>query len=79
MCFVYILFSDLKQQYYVGISNNVEDRIKRHNAGESLSTKNGKPWRLVRLIECINKSEASKLELKIKKRGISRFLEDNQL
>jgi hypothetical protein len=34
-CYVYFLYSEKVQKYYVGISNNVENRLRRHNHGES--------------------------------------------
>ena len=76
-CYVYFLYSARRKQFYVGISNNVADRVKRHNAGESLSTKSGVPWELVHIITCESKSDAMHLETKIKKRGIGRYLSQN--
>jgi putative endonuclease len=75
MHFVYILYSDTKKKYYCGESADIEDRLRRHNAGFSKSTKSGVPWALVRAIPMLNRSEAVKLERQIKKRGISRWLE----
>ena len=48
-CFVYILYSDKRLNFYVGISNDVQDRLRRHNNAESLSTKGGIPWRLLHI------------------------------
>ena len=42
------------------------------------STKSGKPWKLHKTIPVKDRTEALNLEKKIKKRGIKRFLEDNQ-
>jgi putative endonuclease len=78
-CFVYFLYSDSCKQFYVGISNDIEKRLKRHNNRESLSTKKGVPWVVVHVIACINKSAATKLESKIKKRGIRRYLADQNI
>ena len=78
-CFVYFLYSETKQKFYVGVSNDVEDRVKRHNNAQSLSTKSGVPWKLIHIIACEDKSAAMRLELKIKKRGIARFLADNNI
>ncbi len=73
---VYILYSDTLSRYYSGQTADIEDRLIRHNQGREKSTKNGKPWRLVWFIQVPNRSEALKLEQKIKKRGAKRFLED---
>jgi len=48
----------------------------RHNSGLSLSTKSGKPWELIYQIPFSTRSEAMHIELKIKKRGAKRYLED---
>ncbi len=73
---VYILYSRSLNRFYVGHTSNLEDRLKRHNEGRSKSTKAGVPWELKWRQNCKSRSEAMKLELKIKKRGISRYLED---
>jgi putative endonuclease len=75
---VYILYSKKRKRYYVGQTHNIEARFKRHNNGFVPSTKSGLPWVLKLTIEVKSRSEALKLEKRIKKRGIRRFLEDNQ-
>ncbi|MEQ3691778.1 MAG: GIY-YIG nuclease family protein [Flavobacterium sp.] len=76
MFFVYILFSASKAKYYVGQTNNIEDRLIRHNSGFVKSTKLGLPWNLVRFFEVSTRSEAMSLEKKIKGRGAKRYLDD---
>jgi putative endonuclease len=78
-CYVYFLYSKKWEKYYVGISTDVSDRLLRHNSGQSLSTRGGIPWILVYTIERDNKSKAMSLELKVKKRGIERYLADNNI
>ncbi len=75
---VYILYSEKWRRYYVGQTQDFKSRLDRHNKGLVKSTKGGVPWVLKRKIEVENRSEAMKLETKIKKRGIRRFLNDNQ-
>ncbi|MCF6213727.1 MAG: GIY-YIG nuclease family protein [Flavobacteriaceae bacterium] len=75
---VYILYSKKRLKYYVGQTHNIKERLERHNNGIVSSTKNGFPWELIKTIEVESRSEAMKLEKKIKKRGIERFLKDNQ-
>jgi len=42
--FVYVLESEEhSQKYYVGMTKNVENRLKEHNAGKSKYTKAFKP------------------------------------
>jgi putative endonuclease len=72
----YILFSRSKNKYYVGHTNNIFRRLIEHNSGQNKSTKFGAPWELCFSKELSSKSDAYLLEMKIKKRGISRFLSD---
>ena len=76
---VYILYSQKRSRYYIGQTNNIEKRLERHNKGLVPSTKGGSPWQLIKTLEVANRSNALKLENKIKKRGAKRFLKDNQL
>ena len=74
MYYVYILHSEKLDRYYVGSTNNVNDRLIRHNSGQGSYTKKGVPWILVKSFELSTRSEAVKFEMKIKKRGAKRFL-----
>jgi putative endonuclease len=79
MYYVYILFSQSVQKYYVGSTSDIKNRVNQHNAGRSNFTSRGLPWILIVAIECNSRVEAVRLELKIKKRGIGRYLEDKNL
>ena len=47
MPFLYIL-TNQKDRKYIGITKLMsEDRLQRHNNGDVLSTKFGKPWKLI--------------------------------
>jgi putative endonuclease len=63
---VYILYSDSSNKYYIGYTENFENRLRRHNLGFVKSTKNGKPWKLVHIESYPNKNDAYKRELQIK-------------
>ncbi|WP_309843622.1 GIY-YIG nuclease family protein [Flavobacterium sp. 2755] len=76
MFFVYILYSITKEKFYIGQTNDIEDRLRRHNSGQSLSTKSGAPWNIIYTIQLNSRSEAVALETKIKKRGAKRYLQD---
>lgn len=53
---------------YTGVSNNVSKRILTHNEGKGAKyTKTRLPVVLKWSVECLNKSEAFKLEYRIKK------------
>ena len=77
MFYVYIIYSDLTEKFYVGQTNDLQNRFERHNQGFVNSTRKGCPWKLIRFFECASRSESMLLESKIKKRGIKRFLADN--
>ncbi|MCF3107263.1 GIY-YIG nuclease family protein [Niabella sp. CC-SYL272] len=72
----YILYSESLKKYYVGSTVDLADRLRRHNNGEGKFTKKGMPWELIWSNVFASRSEAVSLEMKIKKRGIKRFLED---
>jgi putative endonuclease len=76
MFYTYIIQSETTSKYYVGSTQNVTERLRRHNANHSKSTKNKGPWVLIKTFHCETRSEAMQLEKKIKGRGIGRFLKD---
>ena len=63
---VYILYSEKLGVFYTGQTQNLDARIKRHNNGYEKYTKKGLPWVLRCKISCCSRSEAMKLERKIK-------------
>ncbi len=75
----YILFSKSKNKFYVGHTNNISRRLTEHNSGQTKSTKAGSPWELIFTKEFELKSDAYQLEMKIKKRGIYRFLNEQSI
>ncbi len=66
-CFVYILKSRKDGSYYVGTTNNLEDRLNRHNQGRSKFTKTKRPWELVYFEEHPDRSSAMKKEYALKR------------
>jgi putative endonuclease len=50
--------------------------MQEHNSGKSKFTQIGIPWKLIKYFYLDSKSEAVRLENKIKKRGCKRFLND---
>jgi putative endonuclease len=45
--FVYILLSKKTGKFYIGQTNNIENRLMKHNSGLNRSTKAGIPWFIV--------------------------------
>jgi len=72
---VYILESLKDGSYYVGSTNNLEDRLKRHNKGRVAYTKPKRPWKLVYSEEHPDRSSAAKKEYEIKKHKRIEFIE----
>ena len=73
--YVYILRSQKTGRYYIGQTNNLEDRLLRHNEGRVLSTKSGSPWELVVYYTFSTRWEAMKMERKLKSIKSHRSLE----
>ena len=78
MFYVYILYSEVIREYYCGQTNDLTDRIRRHNSGETQSIKHGLPWKLIGFLSFATRAEAMKMERSIKKRGIARWLSQYQ-
>ena len=72
---LYILYSERIDQYYIGHTKDVEDRLERHNAGKSISTKKGLPWELKASFSFDNRSEAMKAEKWVKSMKSRRVIE----
>ena len=64
--FVYIIYSQKSDIYYIGHTNNLTDRLNRHNSNRNKFTKGKGPWQLIISRSCNSKSEAYQLELKLK-------------
>jgi putative endonuclease len=77
---VYILQSGNTGRYYCGQTSNVDRRLQQHNDPAYQLSKTTKrfegPWKLVWVQEYLDRSEATKLERLVKKRGIGRYMND---
>jgi len=77
---VYILQSQSTGRYYCGQTRDIATRVAQHNDPTNNLAKTTKrfqgPWKLVWSRQVVSGSEAMRLERKIKKRGIQRFLKD---
>jgi len=65
MFYTYILKND-EGKHYVGHTNSLEDRLKRHNCGQVRSTKNKGTWKIIHTESFPSKKEAYKRERQIK-------------
>ena len=66
MYFTYVLQSLTSNKLYVGQTNNLQDRIQRHNNSRNIYTKNKGPWKLIFSREFKSRTEAVKLEKRLK-------------
>lgn len=64
---VYIIQNSSTKRYYVGYTENLQERLQRHNSGRNTSTKNGGKWSIVYTEELTDKISAWKRERQIKK------------
>ncbi len=76
MFFTYILYSPSINKYYIGITENLEWRLERHNMGWGKFTSKGTPWTLVYFETFDTKNEALKREKEIKRKKSRKFIED---
>lgn len=75
MYFVYILLSQKDNKMYIGCTNNVTERFRRHNSGEVFSTKYRRPFVLLHTEEFDNKTDAFSRERFLKSLWSARFKE----
>jgi putative endonuclease len=76
MCYVYILESLKNGRYYIGVTGKLEDRLKRHNAGETKSTKQHAPYKIIFTESFASLSEARMREIEIKRRKSRKYIEE---
>ena len=72
--YVYILKSQNDGKFYIGHTSDLTDRVRRHNYGESKSTRSRRTLDMVYWEELENLGIAIKKEKHIKDFGAGRFL-----
>jgi putative endonuclease len=65
--YLYIIQSQRDYSFYIGITNNLGERLKVHNKGMSRYTKSKRPWTLVYVEWCRSEKDAKERERKLKK------------
>jgi len=60
--FVYVLRSGVTGRLYVGSTQDVQDRLRRHNEGRSKATRHGAPWVLLHTEAFATRAEAVRRE-----------------
>ena len=74
MFYVYILYSQKDKRFYTGYTEDITERLKRHNQGEVISTKFRRPLILIYYEAYINKADAKGRETFLKSGAGQRFL-----
>ena len=64
--YVYVLLSEIDNQFYTGYTFNLRERIILHNAGKVVSTKHRRPLKLIYFEGCINQQDATRREKYLK-------------
>ena len=71
---VYIIYSESTDSYYKGQTDDLPERLKRHNNGWEKATMHGSPWRLVWSTEKSSRTSAVNLERKLKNLSRERLI-----
>ena len=83
---IYILYSLKDKKLYVGCTRDIESRIKKHNDGNVVSTKNRRPFILIYSEDFQDKADAFNRErflkslwgARFKKKILKEFLQKNR-
>ena len=73
---VYIIYSKIIDQYYVGHTENLNDRLYRHRNNGSLSTKKANDWELKYTEPFETRSEAATRKKQIKAKKSRNYIEE---
>ncbi len=72
MYYVYIIYSSKLGKHYIGFTDDLKARIKKHNSGSgSIFTKKGIPWKLI-YYEAFLRKENAQIEERFLKTGKGR-------
>lgn len=72
MYHVYVIQSITTKVLYFGRTEDLEQRLKDHNGGRNISTKDKKPWEYVYIESFKSKKDAIERELQLKQYGNAR-------
>jgi len=76
MFFVYAIKSTEHNYIYVGLTNNLDRRIKQHQSGHEKTTRYYRPFKLIYTEECNNRLFARKREKFLKSGAGKEFLKN---
>jgi len=64
--YTYVLLSKRDSKFYIGWTDNLKERVEKHNKGLVRSTKSRKPFKLIYFEACLSKQKAVKREKALK-------------
>jgi putative endonuclease len=67
MFIVYVLKSLKNRRFYIGQTQDINERLRRHNFGKVKSTKHYRPWEIIYSEDYQTRSESCRRERQIKK------------
>ena len=70
--YVYLIQSIKDSIYYIGYSDNLNQRLKEHNQGKTKSIKHKVPFKLIYFEGYLNKTTARKREIRLKKNSFEK-------
>jgi putative endonuclease len=75
---VYILYSKRLDKYYIGETMDLSKRVDEHNIGfyNNSFTSKTNDWKVFLQIECLDRSQARKIESHIKKMKSLKYIQD---
>lgn len=74
--YYYILQSQKDGNFYTGYTKDLRERLKMHNDGNVISTKNRLPLKLVYFEGCINQQDATHREKYLKSSWGKRYVKE---
>lgn len=78
MTFVYVIYSETTDHYYIGLAKDVQIALWQHNARAISATADGKPWVIKFRLGFETRPEAQSLEMKLKnknRQGLEEWLQ----
>lgn len=77
MFFVYILYSKSRERFYVGMTQDIEQRLQSHNKAQVQSTKAFLPWELLHIEQYQTRILAREREKYLKSAAGRRWRKNN--
>ncbi|MCZ6673042.1 MAG: GIY-YIG nuclease family protein [Verrucomicrobia bacterium] len=74
--YIYVLQSEVDNQFYTGYTSDLRQRLEEHNRGNVQSTKNRRPLKLVYFEGCLNQQDATHREYYLKTTYGKRYLKN---